>query len=242
METSIQTGGFENNDAKTLVFSFAGQGRGQMVGFEWVNFFKDRPVKVVNVRDKGKAYYMGKLYYEDKDKLSRGIDSHVEMFREIIEESECENIVMTGSSLGGYASALFGILLNANYILPYSAQTFIREHPEFGRNDRPHLAEWARRAASAEDQERYFDLTDLNYDNFTGEMHFHWCTSRRDARYAKHMEEFCKMYPKNKNDGDADKGDVIDIKIHDVTWKHSKLCGRLKNNGTLNKHFDVVIK
>lgn len=242
METSIQTGGFENNDAKTLVFSFAGQGRGQMVGFEWVNFFKDRPVKVVNVRDKGKAYYMGNLYYEDKDKLSRGIDSHVEMFREIIKESKCENIVMTGSSLGGYASALFGILLNANYILPYSAQTFIRKHPEFGKNDRPHLAEWARRAASTEDQERYFDLTDLNYDNFTGEMHFHWCTSWRDARYAKHMEEFCKMYPKNKNNGDADKGDVIDIKIHDVTWKHSKLCGRLKNNGTLNTHFDAVIK
>ena len=67
METSIQTGGFENNDAKTLVFSFAGQGTGQMVGFEWVNFFKDRPVKVVNVRDEKKAYYMGKLYYEDKN-------------------------------------------------------------------------------------------------------------------------------------------------------------------------------
>ena len=241
MVNNIQVSGFDQ-DAKTIVFSFAGQGSGQIVGFEWVNFFKEKPVKVVNVRDHAKAYYMGNLYYEDKDINSYGIDSHVNLFKEIIRESKCENVIMTGSSLGGYAAALFGILVNANYILPYSSQTFIKEHPVYGKNDRPHLAEWARRAASNDDQKRYFDLTDLNYDNFTGEMHFHWCTSWRDARYAKHMQEFCKMYPKNKNNGDADKGDVIDIKIHDVTWKHSKLCGRLKSAGILTKHFEEIIK
>ena len=70
---------------------------------------------------------MGKLYYEDKDKLSCGIDSHVEMFREIIEESKCENIVKEQNHLVD-TQWFFGILLCANYILPYSAQTFIREH------------------------------------------------------------------------------------------------------------------
>ena len=242
MEGSIKKGGFENDDAKTVVFSFAGQGRGQMVGFEWVNFFKEKPVKVVNVRDQHKAYYMGDLYDDNGEKISYGVDSHVDLFRGIIEESKCDRVVMTGSSLGGYAAALYGVLLNADYTLPYSSQTFIRTHPVYGRNDRPHLKTWATRRALKEDKERYFDLTDLDYDNFTGEIHFHWCTSWRDARYAEHMGEFCKTYPRNKNDGDADKGDVIDIKIHDVTWKHSKLCGRLKARGILNKHFDEVIK
>ena len=232
METSVQTGGFENNDAKTLVFSFAGQGRGQMVGFEWVNFFKDRPVKVVNVRDAQKGYYMGKLYYEDKDKLSQGIDSHVEMFREIIEESGCENIVMTGSSLGGYASALFGVLLNANYILPYSAQTFIREHPKYGANDRPHLKTWAYRYSSKEDQERYFDLADLNYDNFTGKLQFHWSTAWRDMRYIDHIKEFRETYDKNGS---------IAIIDHPTISSHSKLCKKLKNWGVLAQHFDGII-
>ena len=34
---------------------------------------------------------------------------------------------------------------------------------------------------------------------------------------------------------------VIDIKIHDVTWKHAKLCQRLKGSGTLAKHFEGVV-
>jgi hypothetical protein len=243
MGNSIQTGGFENDDARTLVFSFAGQGDGQLVGFEWVNFFKDKPVKVVNVRDCKRAYYMGNLHGDGfgGEKITRGVDAHVELFREIIKKSKCERVVMVGVSLGGYAAALYGVLLNVDYILPYSSQTFIREHPKYGKNDRPHLAEWARRAASTEDKERYFDLTDLNYDNFTGEIHFHWCTSWKDERYVKHMTEFAKTYPGNKHGGDADMGDVIDVKIHDVTWKHSKLCQRLKGNGTLQKHFDEVI-
>jgi hypothetical protein len=37
---NIQTSGFDNESANTIVFSFAGQGKAQVVGFEWVNFFK----------------------------------------------------------------------------------------------------------------------------------------------------------------------------------------------------------
>jgi hypothetical protein len=240
MDGSIKKGGFEN-DAKTIVFSFAGQGRAQIVNFEWVNFFGERPVKVVCVKDDHRAYYMGALYGDDGSRISKGVDSHTDLFRGIIEESNCERVVMTGSSLGGYAAALYGVLLNADYILPYSSQTFIRTHPVYGRNDRPHLKTWATRRASAEDKERYFDLTDLNYDNFTGEIHYHWSTSWRDERYVNHMGEFCKVYPRNKNGGDADLGDVIDTKVHDVTSRHAKLCKRLKNKGILQKHFDGII-
>ena len=44
MKESIQKLGFESDDANTIVFSFAGQGASGVVGYEWVNFFKDRPV------------------------------------------------------------------------------------------------------------------------------------------------------------------------------------------------------
>lgn len=232
MEGSILKSGFENDEAKTLVMSFAGQGIAQVVGFEWVNFFSERPVKVVCVRDVQKAYYMGNLYGEGGEVISSGVDSHVELFRGIIEESKCERVIMTGSSLGGYAAALYGVLLNVDYALAYSSQTFIREHPRHGKNDRPHLAEWARRAASGEDQERYFDLADLNYDNFTGKLQFHWSTAWRDMRYIDHIKEFRETYDKNGS---------IAIIDHPTISSHSKLCKKLKNWGVLAQHFDGII-
>lgn len=241
METSIKKYGFDDSDAETIVFSFAGQGRALVVDFEWVNFFTQRKVKLVCVRDEHKAYYMGDLYGDDGTSISKGVDSHVKLFKNYIKESNCKNVVLTGSSLGGYAAALYGVLLNADYILPYSSQTFIRTHPVYGKNDRPHLKTWATKRALSEDKERYFDLTDLNYDHFTGEIHYHWSTSWRDERYVNHMKEFCETYKKNKNKGNADIGDVIDVKVHDITSRHAKLCKCLKKNNILHDHFDKVL-
>lgn len=241
MKESIQKLGFENDDANTIVFSFAGQGAAGIVGYEWVNFFKDRRVKVVCVKDIHKAYYMGNLYENDKI-ISKGVDSHVSYFLKIVKESKCENVIMTGSSLGGYACALFGILMNANYILPYSSQTFIRTHPEYGRNDRPHLKKWAQQHASKHDQEKYFDLTDLDYDNFTGQIFYHWSASWRDDRYVQHISEFCKSYQKNQYDGNHKKNDAINYRVHKNIRLHSKLCKKLKDWGYLAKHFDRLIK
>lgn len=236
MDASIKKFGFDDPDADTIVFSFAGQGRALVVDFEWVNFFTQRKVKLVCVKDAHKAYYMGDLYGDDGKSISKGVDSHTELFQSYINESKCKNVVLTGSSLGGYAAALYGVLLNANYVLPYSAQTFIRKHPVYGRNDRPHLSAWARRRASNEDKQKYFDLTDLNYDNFTGEMHFHWSKSWRDDRYFKHMSEFCETYKTNQ----TAKG-IIDTKIHGVTYRHANLCKCLKKSGLLKEHFDGVL-
>jgi hypothetical protein len=148
---------------------------------------------------------------------------------------------MTGASLGGYAAVLYGVLLNADYVLPYSSQTFIREHPKYGKNERPHLAEWARRKASGEDQERYFDLTDLDYSKFTGEIHYHWSKCWRDSRYVDHIREFCADYERNKHGGDGDIGDIIDVKVHGNVGKHAKLCQLLKKWGYLAEHFDGII-
>jgi len=242
MGGSLQKIGFENDSAKTIVFSFAGQGSAGVVGYEWVNFFKDRPVKLVSVRDVQKAYYMGTLFDDENNAISNGIDSHVELFKRIISESNCENVVFTGSSLGGYASVLFGVLLNVNYVMPYSAQTFIKKHSVYGSNDRPHLRNWAYRHASKNDQDRYFDLTELNYNNFTGVIHYHWSRSWRDERYVNHISEFCKTYRENKDDGDFTKNDAIDFRVHNTIRLHSKLCQKLKQWGYLEKHFEEVIK
>ena len=50
MKDSIRKHGFDS-DAKTLVIAFAGQGSAKLINYEWVNFFSERPVKLVNVRD-----------------------------------------------------------------------------------------------------------------------------------------------------------------------------------------------
>ena len=241
MDTSIQKLGFDNDNAKTLLISFAGQGIGGNVGFEWVNFFKDRPVKAVSVRDCNRAYYMGDLFYEEKNIISKNIDSHAEMLSKIIDESQCDNVITTGASMGGYAAVLFGVLLNVNSILSYSAQTYIKDHKVYGRNERPHLVTYAYRCASEEDKQRYFDLTELDYSNFKGKIHYHWSVSWRDAQYVNHMKEFAKVYPRNKNNGDSEMEDALDIKVHEIEWRHAKLCKRLKDHGLLSEHFDKLI-
>ncbi len=241
MKDSIIKRGFEN-DAKTIVFSFAGQGLGPLVSYEWVNFFKERPVAVVNVRDHHRAYYMGALYDTSGSVISTGVESHTKLFRSIIDDSKCENVIVTGSSMGGYPAALYGVLLNANHILSYSSQTFIKEHATHGKNDQPHLVGSAYKCASDRDVSRYFDLTELDYSNFSGKIKYHWSSAKYDQRYVNHISEFCKTYPQNRYDGDFRQDDAITLKVHGSLRNHAKFCRSLKKLGILQKHFDGIIK
>ena len=56
------------------------------------------------------------------------------------------------------------------------------------------------------------------------------------------MKEFAKVYPRNKNNGDSEMEDALDIKVHEIEWRHAKLCKRLKDHGLLSEHFDKLIK
>ena len=68
---------------------------------------------------------MGDLFYEEKNIISKNIDSHAEMLSEIIDESQCDNVITTGASMGGYA-VLFGVLLNVNSILSYAHKHILK--------------------------------------------------------------------------------------------------------------------
>ena len=84
-------------------------------------------------------------------------------------------------------------------------------------------------------------MTELNYDNFTGKIHYHWSASHRDVRYINHISEFCKTYSRNKYGGDFEQKDAIDFRVHGNVRLHAKLCGNLKRWGYLAKHFDGII-
>ena len=240
MKDSIRKHGFDS-DAKTLVIAFAGQGSAKLINYEWVNFFSERPVKLVNVRDHQRSYYMGQLYGKDGTVISSGVDSHKNLLQSIIEESKCENVIVTGSSMGGYAAVLYGVLLNVNHVISYSAQTFICTHEVHGKNDQSHLVRWAYKQASAEDSQKYFDLSTLDYTDFTGKIDYHWSAAKYDQRYVNHISEFCKTYSRNKYDGDYRQDDAITLKVHETLRNHAKFCGILKSLGVLKKHFEDII-
>lgn len=80
--------------------------------FEWTATKVDYPAKHIFIRDITKCFYQN------------GINSKINSVEKLTEflkkETEGFKVRITGSSSGGFASVLFGMLLNAEYVLTFS--------------------------------------------------------------------------------------------------------------------------
>lgn len=236
MKTSILKHDFDT-DYKTLVICFAGSPwpTTEAARYEWVNFFKDKNVKTLHLRDYFQSYYMGNWFDELGNVIEGDVKSHAEFLSEIIKESGCDRVVTTGSSSGATASVLYGVLLNVDCVMAFNPQTYISKKLRwFSR-----LAGFAFDHATPEDQKSYFDLTNLDYEKFNGKIYYHWGANRQDRPYREHMKEFCKKHP--HLGGGNIMNSLPDAKIymqkHGIN-SHDKLCARLKNMGFLKLYFE----
>lgn len=105
------------NDSKILIVSFAGF---------WKNYY-DRKSSLLKLRYERNDFDV--LYFAKKktwylcglDGIGKNINHTIEFLR--IEFNKYDKIICVGISMGGYASILFGSLLNVNYVIATRPQT-----------------------------------------------------------------------------------------------------------------------
>ena len=109
------------SDSPHLLVAFGGIYGGLGIPpFEFFNLTKGADVKKLYIRDLDQC-----LYHRGLRGMSTDIPSTAEVIRELLVESKAKTITFTGNSQGGYASLLFGSLLDVNYTHAFSPQAFI---------------------------------------------------------------------------------------------------------------------
>lgn len=113
-----------NSDSDTLIISFACHAKwfGGIPRFEFVNFFES------NFKNINKQFYIDKhvtCYHKGIFGISNNIDETVTYLKNEIKDYK--NVIFLGVSAGGYASILFGSLLNINTVLAFIPQTLRRD-------------------------------------------------------------------------------------------------------------------
>jgi hypothetical protein len=107
-------------NSDTLIVSFAGNAKlfGGIQTFEFANFLNKHFENI------SKHFYIDKYinsYHQGIHEISSNIDETVNYFKNEIKNYK--NVIFLGNSAGGYASILFGSLLNINYVLAFIPQT-----------------------------------------------------------------------------------------------------------------------
>lgn len=85
-------------------------------------FFGENKINKLFLRDPGRSWFNGAI-----PNLSKDADDLADVIRQYAGSIPPENIVMSGSSMGGYASILFGCLLGAGKVVAVAPQ--LRLHP-----------------------------------------------------------------------------------------------------------------
>jgi hypothetical protein len=142
--------------------------------FEWYGTRVRKANKHIFLRDVFKQWYL--------TGINREINSPERLLNFLKAETAGFKIITVGSSAGGYAAALYGWLLNAEYVLAFNAQFEIRSllgsstpeiDPLVFRNQHNELS-------------RYFDL--LNFSNSAVKVfYFYSNRSRIDLVQANHI-------------------------------------------------------
>lgn len=206
-----------NDDRKPLIITFGGINGGICQPlFEFKNFLKKNiDCHVIFIRDtKQSWYHRGIIGFGDSiNELKNNI-------KEIICKINYSKIITIGGSMGGYASLLFGNLLNVNAILAFSAQTFIDEYNRKKYNDN----RWDKQIQKIHNDcdNTYYDLSKLNFENINVQI-FYGENDKLDKIHCERMKN-------NKN---------INVKCYD--GKHAVLK-KLRDNGILLKIINDLIK
>ena len=110
-----------DNDSRALLIAFGGiQGGLQIPPFEFFNATGALPIKRMFVRDLRQSWY------------HRGVRGHgsnilelSDSLAQLVSEHEVDRLVVTGTSMGGYACLLFGALLGADRAIAFAPQTVL---------------------------------------------------------------------------------------------------------------------
>lgn len=110
---------FHNHE--NLLVSFGGiqQGLGMPV-FEFFNSISDIQCDKIYFRDFNQSWYQ-----KGVDNELNQIDKIIKYLEDKISSNQYNKICFLGNSMGGYASILFGSILNVDTVIAFAPQTFI---------------------------------------------------------------------------------------------------------------------
>ena len=111
-----------NKDIIIISFSGQGSGMGTIPQFEFVNFLN----KYFNEIEK--HFYLdvyNKWYHKGIDGISNNIEETLNYLK--LQIKPFKKVIFIGSSAGGYASILFGSLLNIDKVIAFKPQTILNK-------------------------------------------------------------------------------------------------------------------
>lgn len=168
-------------------------------------------IHLIFVKDRYQSWYTNGIYG-----LSNSIDETVIKLKNIIKKINYNLLITTGMSMGGYASLLFGNLLQADKIISFSPQVFIDKKTRNKYNDQ----RWKNEILKIQNKNKYKNLKNMKFSHIKKIL---FIISKKDKLDVLHSKYFLKY---NKN-----------IKIKYFLKEHDSLMKYLRNNNILYKIF-----
>lgn len=193
---------------KPLLIAFAGMaGALGMLPFEFFQLTKEIQINKVFIRDLNQVWYHSGL-----KNVSDNVDDTVAVLTNIISDCETEKVVAVGNSMGGYASILYGTLINAHAVHAFSPQTYLYE-TNYIRNKN------LLSKLHSNFPDKYFDLSRvLQLNNNSAEINVYFDS-------LSHSDSFHAMNLSNLNN----------VKLHSFYGGSHGLIRLLKNTGKLQE-------
>ncbi len=204
--------------SKVLLVTFGGFAGGVGIPpFEFFRMASDLGVCKIFVRDLAQA-----AYHRSLPGIGRGVDGIVEFVKRQAAEHDIERTVVLGNSGGGYASLLFGALLESDVAYAFSPVTFIGPVARALHRDRRAPKLFWRAALSRCAKPSYYDLKNvLGKHGRNTRFHIYYCPNgpwgRLDSLHATRM------------------ADLPNVELHSVEEGGHYLVKILRDRGTLAK-------
>ena len=154
----------------------------------FINFLKDSGCDIIFLRD-----FENSWYHFGVSNVGEDIDVVAKYLKNV--SKEYETVITWGSSMGGYASILFGSLIGTDMCFSFSPQTYIDQKNRDAFGDR--LYEQKSKVCAASKTPQYFDLR--NYlknqtQNKTKYYIFYGLESGLDKIHAERMRGFSSFH------------------------------------------------
>ena len=141
-------------DSTSLLIAFGGiQGGLEIPPFEFFSLTRAFPVKRLFVRDLAQAWY-----HHGVRGHGSSIEELAESLARLIAPHDVRRLVVTGTSMGGYAAILFGSLLGADVAIAFAPQTVLAREALDAIGDHRWDRDLERVAARGGLDERWVDL------------------------------------------------------------------------------------
>ncbi|MGH7884200.1 MAG: hypothetical protein ACRENO_00740 [Thermodesulfobacteriota bacterium] len=196
---------------RPMLIAFGGKaGALGMPPFEFFKITKNLDINKIYLRDLSQTWYHSGLRG-----ITENIDDTVSFLRSKIDESGANKIVVVGNSMGGYAAILFGILIKADIVQAFSAQTTI-DNENFFRNKKKLQNDHNNFS------DKYFDLKKLiKCNNNKVKINIYYDSKDR-------FDNFHAMYLDS----------LQNVTLHSFNGSGHGLIRVLKNSGKLQKIID----